>query len=390
MAFLVFSWSFGSYVLRDNGDTMQQRAVTWFRNHGLGRIVEIAEGAKYRSPPSKAAAEDLALAVTTAAGPTTTVEAPTTAVALSSTVATPTTAATPTTTTIPPHKVAPANLIPVVAPPLAGEGVWTPIARAGGVDAVWAASIRPLAKYPSVVGTFAIVDQTNMTAAMFNGSDIPGGTGWALGNRVPDELHSSLRAGFNGGFRFEHIKGGYKTEGRVVRELKAGEGTLALTAAGKVTIGEFGRDVLDDGKFVSMRQNLPLLVDGGLSMVDAHSGTWWGADYGDVIYVLRSSVCQLADGRIMYGAVGKVDAHLLAASLASLGCQRAMQLDINGTWPTFFTFPVDAHGTIAPTLLDRRMGGGKGRYLTGSTREFFAFFDSAQLPPQSVLTTRPA
>ena len=140
-----------------------------------------------------------------------------------------------------------------------------------------------------------------------------------------------------------------------------------------------------------MRQNLPLVVDGGQSMIDKHAGTWWGADYGDVIYVLRSSVCQLADGRIMYGAVGKVDAKLLAAALAAVGCQRAMQLDINGTWPTFFTFPKEADGTLAPTLLDRRMGGGKARYLTGSTREFFAFFDAATLPADSVLGgTKPA
>ena len=412
--FALFVWSFGSFVLKDNGDTRQQRAVTWARNHKLGPLVDVTERLKYGRPPADKAATSLGLApaqplpVTTEAEPAptttavTTTPAPTpapatvpaTAVSKSPTVSksttvTPTTVppttVPPTTTTVAAYKIAPANVAPLVQPALENEGVWHALASAGGAEVMWATSLRPLPEAPAVVGSFAIIDQTLLTAAMFNGSDIPGGTNWKLGNRVPKDLQPMLVGAFNGGFRFEHIKGGYKTEGKVIRELKVGQGTVAVSKAGKVTLGEFGRDMTDDGNWVSFRQNLPLLVDNGKSMVESHGETWWGADFGNVLFVLRSSICQLADGRLMYGAVGKVDAKTLAASLVNMGCQRALQLDINGTWPTFHTFPVEADGTQHGTALDKRMGGSRDRYLTGSTREFFSFFDSAALPADNII-----
>jgi Phosphodiester glycosidase len=403
VAFAMFSWSFGSFVLRDNGDTTAQRAVTWARNHRLGSVVDFAERAKYGKAPSKTAAGELKLStpssiststvvVTTTTLPSTTVAPTTTTVAAATTVATtvppttmPPTTLPPTTTTIPAWQIAPANRTPLVEPALENEGVWHPLVSAGGHDVIWATAIRPLPESPAVVGSFAVIDQTTTTAAMFNGSDIPGGKDWQLGNKVPKELQPMLLGAFNGGFRFEHIKGGYKNEGRSVKELKDGQGTVAISKTGKITIGEFGRDVKDDGSWMSFRQNLPLLVDGGKSMVDSHSDTWWGADYGNVLFVLRSSICQLADGRLMYGAVGKVDAKTLAQSLVNMGCQRAMQMDINGTWPTFHTFPIEADGAQHGNALDKRMGGSRDRYLTGSTREFFGFFETAALPPDNVL-----
>jgi Phosphodiester glycosidase len=403
---LAFTWSFGSFVLRDNGDTAAQRAVTWARNHRLGSIVDFAERTKYGKAPSKTAAGELALSTPSSVTPTTfaptTTEAPTTlpptTVAVTTTApiansiattvpptTTTTLAPTTTTTTIPAWLIPPANRAPFVEPALENEGVWRPLVAAGGHDVIWATAIRPLPDSPAVVGSFAIIDQTTTRAAMFNGTDIPGGKDWQLGNRVPKELQPMLLGAFNGGFRFEHIKGGYKNEGRSVKELKDGQGTVAVSKTGKISIGEFGRDIKDDGSWLSFRQNLPLLVDEGKSMVDARSDTWWGADYGNVLFVLRSSICQLADGRLMYGAVGKVDAKTLAQSLVNMGCQRAMQMDINGTWPTFHTFPVEADGAQHGNALDKRMGGSRDRYLTGSTREFFAFFDASALPPDNVL-----
>jgi hypothetical protein len=403
LVMLILGWSFGSFVLRDNGDTAAQRAVTWARNHRLGSIVDFAERAKYGKAPPKKAASELALSTPSSVTPSTfapttltpttlpptTVAVTTTAATASSVVTTAlptTTTVAPTTTTIAAWLLPPANKAPFVQPALENEGMWKPLVSTGGHDVIWATAIRPLADAPAVVGSFAIIDQTTTRAAMFNGTDIPGGKDWQLGNRVPKDLQPVLLGAFNGGFRFEHIKGGYKNEGRSVKELKDGEGTIAISKTGKVSIGEFGRDMKDDGTWMSFRQNLPLLVDQGVSMVDARSDTWWGADFGNVLFVLRSSICQLADGRLMYGAVGKVDAKTLAQSLVNMGCQRAMQMDINGTWPTFHTFPVEADGAQHGNALDKRMGGGRDRYLTGSTREFFAFFDAGALPPDNILS----
>jgi len=391
-----------SFVTTPNGDTVEQRAVTWARDHGFGRLVDAVERWVFSEPPSTRPADELALTVPVTPPPIETT-APAT---LATTTAVPTTApattmpspqapvtqvsvttAPPTVppTTVPPPPARPADLAPAVAPALDGEGVWVPVASAGGHPAVWATSWRPSRAYPSVIGSFAVIDQRHVRVGMFNGSDVPGGKDWGLGNKVPAELQPMVIAAFNGGFRFEHIKGGYKTEGRVVRPLLDGEATLAVDRNGKATVGAFGRDLVDDGTWVSFRQNLPLLVDGGKPMVRDSKGVWWGADFGNQMFVLRSSVCVLADGRLMYGAVGKVDAIMLSDVLASMGCVRAMQLDINGTWPTFFTYAHGPDGQITPALLDRRMGGDRARYLKGSTREFFAFFDAPNLPAGNVL-----
>jgi hypothetical protein len=394
--------SFTAFVTTPNGDTLQQRAVTWLRDHGLGGVVDAIERRVYADPPSTRPAEELGLAgaaadaeatalptvLATTTAPVTTAPvttAPVTTAPAATAPAVPAAAATAPATTAPavpavPVAPPPADLPPAVGPALAGEGVWVPIAAAGGRPAVWATSWRPSSAFPSVVGSFAVLDQTALRAALFNGSDVPGGTGWRRGNRVPEELRPAMVAAFNGGFRFEHIKGGYMSEGRVVRPLRDGDATLAIGRDGTVVIGELGRDLADDGSWVSLRQNLPLLVDAGKPMVRDRRGVWWGADYGNEMYVLRSSVCTLADGRLMYGAIGRVDAVMLADILAAMGCVRAMQLDINGTWPTFFTFSRTPAGTYTGNLLDRRMGGDPDRYLTGSSREFVAFFDRAALP----------
>jgi hypothetical protein len=389
-------WSFGSYVLRDNGDTMQQRAVTWARDHRLGWAVDRLEDIAYSSPPSRTAASQLSLggaavsSPTTAAAPTTVPEA-TPAVTTTVPEATPavTTTVPATTTTIPARTTAapwaPAALAPVVTPALPGEGTWDVIGVADGTPAIWATSLRPLADYPSVVASLALIDQTHLRSGLFNGNEVPGGQDWRRGDRVPAVLHPALLAAFNGGFRLDNIKGGYATEGRVVKPLVAGEATLAVSRDGTLVIGELGRDLTDDGTWLSLRQNLPLMVDGGESQVGNRAGVWWGADYHNKIYVTRSAVCTLADGHFVFTSVGPVDAPMLGRALVGMGCVRAMELDINGTWPTFITFSADQAGHLRGAFLDRRMGGSPNRYLSGSSREFFALFDASRVAPASVL-----
>jgi hypothetical protein len=58
----------------------------------------------------------------------------------------------------------------------------------------------------------------------------------------------------------------------------------------------------------------------------------------NVVYVTRSALCLRIDGRYAYVTVGPVDAELLGGALIQIGCQRAIELDINGTWPTFVSF----------------------------------------------------
>ncbi|MCU1399473.1 MAG: hypothetical protein JWN62_2582 [Acidimicrobiales bacterium] len=394
--------SFVSYVGRDNGDTLSERIATWGRDNNLGGVIDFLETRMYSTPPSKQPAKQLALAPSITAptfGGPTTVAAP--AVPDPTTTTTAATAgadpaggaagppATPAAaTTLPdvPAPLPPAPLQPLFQPALAGEGQWTPIAQAAGQDAMWATSIRPFPAAGGVVASMVVIDQTHLRAGLFNGAEEPGGN-WKRGNRVPAELQPALVAAMNGGFRFEHIKGGYVTEGVTVKPLRDGDATLAIGKDGHVVIGQLGRDLFDDGSWISLRQNLELIVDNGQSQVQhgIADGVWWGADYGNRVYVPRSAVCELPDGRIAYALVGRVDATQLAESLINIGCVKAMQMDINGTWPVFFTFGLGADGAITSHFLDQRMGGDPNRYLNGSTKEFFAFFDATLVPAGSVL-----
>lgn len=377
--------SFTRYVGHDNGDTFSERVATWGRDNYLGSVIDLLETHLYSTPPSKAPAQQLALSTPAVRRPSST---PSQAAPVAAPVAAP--AAAPAATgTVPSASkpvLAPSPLMPLFAPALAGEGQWSPIARAGGQDAMWATSIRPLASAGGVVASMVVIDQTHLRAGLFNGAEQPGGT-WKRGNRVPASLQPALLAAMNGGFRFEHIKGGYKTEGVTVKPLRVGDATLAVGTDGRIAVGQLGRDLFDDGSWVSLRQDLVLIVDRGQSQVQRgiDEGVWWGADYGNKVYVPRSAVCELVDGRIAYTLVGNVDATQLAESLIALGCVKAIQMDINGTWPVFFTFTTGSDGTVAGHFLDRRMGGDPTRYLTGSTKEFFGFFDSGLVPAGSVL-----
>src|SRR5947207_10519832 len=133
LPFVIFVWSFGSFVLVDNGDTMQQRAVTWGRDHHLGALIDSVERKQYSSPPSRQAADHLAVLAAGPMGlgvPVTTAK-PVGGVALG------------------PSALGPAPLAPVVKLPLPGEGVWQVIDSAGGAPAVWALSIPPSSAHPS-------------------------------------------------------------------------------------------------------------------------------------------------------------------------------------------------------------------------------------------------
>ncbi len=365
-------FTFVHYVGHDNGDTVSQRAATWGRDHGFGGVIDYLETKAYSTPPSKTPAKSLTLDV-----PSTT-EAPVVTALPGDT--------TPSTTAPVGIPQPPAAIAPLISPALPGEGQWVPIARAGGHDTMWATALRPLPEAGGVQATMVLVDQTSLRVGLFNGAEEPGGT-WMRGSKVPPELQPALIATMNGGFRFEHIKGGYMTEGVVVKPLKPGDATLGVTRAGKLVLGKLGRDIQDDGSWLSLRQNLELIVDNGQSNVaqGITDGVWWGADFGNKVYVQRSAVCTLKDGRLAYLLVGMVDANQLAQALINVGCTMAMQLDINGTWPAFLTYALGPDGHVVPHFVDQRMGGNPRRYLTGSTKEFFAFFATAGVPPQSVL-----
>lgn len=447
IAVLVVGTSVTRYVLAHPNEPLQQNVASWARNNGMGVVVDKLEEWLHSSPPAAAPVDTLALVdvtedtdssetspvqtiTTTPSGttpttlvpastqqststitppssaggsatpavkvprttsascptaPTTTVEGATTTTEATTTTALPTTTlpgdtTTTTTTTLPSR---PSDIAAVVSPAIKGEGEWKAIARVRTKPIVYASSIRPLWCVGSVVATMATYDPNKVRAALFNGNEVPGGKGWRNGSKIRGAALPSLIASFNGGFRFEHEPGGYRTEGRTVQKLKKGYATFAIRADGYSTVGIWGEDLHDDGTWVSLRQNLPPLVDMGKSSYANYDKVDWGQDFGNKIYNYRSAVCVRTDGLMMFVAVGKVNIGMLADTLVVLGCRTAMELDINGTWPFFATYKNFGKADRIGKTIDTRMGD-PNRHLNGSTKDFFALFDPETLKAGAV------
>ena len=270
-----------------------------------------------------------------------------------------------------------------VMPSLPGDGQWRVAASTAAGPVLWETSVRPLPGQPTVTASYAAFDPTRLHAALFNGTELPGGGPWNNGSEVMAAAQPALLAAFNGGFRFKHIKGGYYTESRVVKPLIDGDATLAIGTDGRIVLGVYGRDLTNDGSWVSLRQNLPPVIDGGREAVTAareqgSSSIYWGDDYGHVTLDRRSAICRRADGLIMYVVTERVDIRGLADVLLAAHCDFAMELDINGSWPQFVSF-APSTGASTPIGLTPEMTH-LNRVTTGSTKDFIALFDPSLLP----------
>ena len=81
--------------------------------------------------------------------------------------------------------VAPKNIVPLVANPLPGEGVWQPSGRlVAGRPALWITYLRPDAVHTSLLAGVAHFDMSHSPATLHAGTDVPGGGPWVHGAQV--------------------------------------------------------------------------------------------------------------------------------------------------------------------------------------------------------------
>jgi hypothetical protein len=293
------------------------------------------------------------------------------------TTASPTTAA-PTTTEAAP--VAPPALVsahPHGSQP--DEGHWTVLYSLGDRPVMWSTWVRPVPENVTSLAWAAVFDQHRLSAALYNGIEQPGGTNWRYRARIAGAEVPAVVASFNGGFDFHNAQDGYLTEGRYVRPMRDGRATLGIDKAGVLTLGVYGRTITDDGSWVSLRQNLPPLVLEGKSVIDDYPGTYWGDNFGGVTATFRSAVCTIADGRLMYVAMGKQTIRQFVNGLVRMGCITGMELDNNGSWVRFFTY--DGLGTAVRRgiALDPRMGQRQLDFRS-MRKEMFVLFDPSLRP----------
>lgn len=143
-----------------------------------------------------------------------------------------------------------------------------------------------------------------------------------------------LLAAFNGGFKVTTNAGGTEIDGQVLTPLQPGMASFVIDASGQGSIGVWGQPGFPPAgtQVVSVRQNLPPLVQNGAPSPNAGTWTAWGATVTNISTVARSALGEDAAGNLMYAASASALPIDLAQALVSAGAVIGMELDINPDW----------------------------------------------------------
>ena len=169
-----------------------------------------------------------------------------------------------------------------VEPP-AGSATPAPAAPTPGGTVSWSPIGRSVLGRPSVfqaqsgpVG-LAWMDPSLLRPVLVAGTGDPPGSPGPWGGQVAPESRPLLAAAFNSGFKMSDIRGGWVGWGTTWRAPIDGDASLVVYNDGGATVGQWGRDVSMTPEVAFVRQNLPLLVDGGAPVPAAADPGAWGA-----------------------------------------------------------------------------------------------------------------
>ncbi|MCU1503139.1 MAG: hypothetical protein JWM12_2493 [Ilumatobacteraceae bacterium] len=330
------------------------RTVDWLRTHGLGSVVDRAESWwLWTNLPSTT---DTINALPAA-------PLPERAAPTGSPSATP--------------GAAPLDVVPLISPPLFGEGRWSVAqAGAGGVVQIATTSIRPDPVHPALVATLAWMNTSTVRYSLVAGTREPAGKAGAWGATVPPDLRATLLAAFNSGYKMHDTPGGAVEEGLHAHQLKAGVASFVVRADGSATVGAWGRDVSMSTDVVAVRQNLHLIVDHGQLVVGLRTnvGQQWGT-VKNALPTWRSGLGVDRGGNLVYASGNQLTIDTLAVALQRAGAVTAMELDIHNHMVTYnlFTRPAGTQELVGHKL-SPDMTEPATRYLRPDQRDFIAVF----------------
>jgi hypothetical protein len=359
-------WSYGRAMAKPSTDALSVRSVEWLRDHGGSGLVASTERFWYthHAPPKGGVPSVKTLPIF-----------PPGSIGMSP---------------LPIHHTCaaptPARLL--VSSPIPGEGQWQPGTRTvDGSAPLYTTFMRPDNVHTSLVTGVAWLDTACVKLELWSGNSEPGGSGWTLQAPIAPAVRPQLIAAFNSGFKLSDSRGGYYAEGRMVRPLVDGKASMVFHRDGRLTVAQWGRDATLTPDVVAVRQNLLLLVDGGMIEpgLDQDSLARWGFTPGNKTLVWRSGVGIDGAGHIIYAAGNGLSVSSLANVLAAAGAVRAMELDINSTWTHFYSFHDDptVPGGASGTKLVPDMLGAADKYFHPSSRDFVAVFARRKaLPPE--------
>jgi hypothetical protein len=267
------------------------------------------------------------------------------------------------------------RVVPIVTPPLAGEGVWVPTEYTSPpfhLPRVAKTFLRPDPVRPYAIVTLLQFDIRFIALHLVAGTAEPGGPrGVAGSGRIPvaDQQSNALLAAFNGGFKYADGQYGMQVNGTVYVPPQPRAATIAVTKEGHILLGAWGADPqLRSGNtdLVAWRQNASLLIDHGVINSLANDGAAWGGTILNNTYTWRSALGMTASGTLLYAAGNSLSALTLGQALHAAGAVMAMQTDINPFWVRAFLYNRDTHGMLQITKLNPGMQGSGSEYLNGT------------------------
>jgi hypothetical protein len=346
----IVGMSYGQALTYPGNASWQVRSVEWVRDHGGSGLVNAVENWWYaRNTPTGATPPPGTLPSLTGSGAPVTATAP---------------------------RPPPLPLLPT-ASRLPGEARWVPSAqRTGRAPAMYTGYFRPDPAHPSQIVGVAWINQALVTSHLIAGTREPGGTGWRDHAQVPPEMRPELVAAFNSGWKMHDIQGGYYAEGRTAVPLRDGAASVVIDSTGRVTVGQWGRDVAMSPQVLAVRQNLDLIIDQSQpvpGLAENPSGAW-GNTGNQSQYTWRSGLGTDRAGNLVYVAGDKLTLSALAQAMVTAGVTRGMELDIHPAMVTFIAFHPAAGAAygVTSTKLLPGMHPPSTRYLNPDQRDFLA------------------
>jgi hypothetical protein len=253
----------------------------------------------------------------------------------------------------------------VVGSPLSQGTAFRVIGRVGGQPAVWIARRG--------AATLLRFDQAHAKLKLHAGTLDPGSGPYRHGPRIAGTEAHEVLAAFNGGFRLNTASGGFLADGHAAKPLLAGFGSIVIYKDGLTDVGAWRQGVPSrQRRVVSVRQNLRLLVDGGIPAASAATClSCWGATLGGGPDVARSGLGITAAGELLWAAGERLSPSGLATALVDGGAVRAVELDINPSWVAGYVYHHGGAGATAEPVVPGQLGV-VGRFLTPYSRDFFA------------------
>ncbi len=254
--------------------------------------------------------------------------------------------------------------------------VWRPVDTwSRGAPSILTTTFAPFAERPATVVYAAWIRTASTDLALYLGYKGPGVTGPTL-SRGPESVplvgRPRLLATFNSGFYEKDGAAGFYAHHTLYFPMVKGLATVVRYADGHVDVQTWAHGARPGPTIVMARQNLSLLVDRGRATGLVHDNAAWGLTLHGVAAVWRTALGVDGRGNLVYAAVPNVTAAALADVVVRLHLVRAMQLDINPEWPIFVIYA--AAGAAGPSLFVPNPNQIPGRFLSTSTKDFFAVF----------------